>query len=330
MKRLSQTLPRGAHVSFFTSRVRPSSRRKPRFPLRPGKTETVNLHLDRTTFEVLEPFEPGPGPEPQLIVVPDLAGLTKEEAAAKLRDVALGLGAVSSQPSPQAQIGRVLAQKPIAGSRVPRGATIDVVIGSVQTLVTVPDLVGSSLGPARGLIAQSNLVVGKIDPPGAPDSSIVTSQEPKSESQVASGSAVDLQVRVAGESPPDVSVPSVVQLSLSAARKAILEAKLIMGDIQPADATDESIVIEQSPPADTKLEAWQCRGPHHEVPSRRAKRLGSAIISRKTSPRAGQVEGRQDQSRERPRGKLCDKAVTCRRCEGGARHLGRPRSEGAE
>ncbi|MET0253378.1 MAG: PASTA domain-containing protein [Terrimicrobiaceae bacterium] len=253
LKRLLETQSRGAHVSFLTSRGSPIFTRKTALSLGPGKAEIVNLHLDRTTFEVLEPFEPGPGPQPQLIVVPDLAGLTKEEAAAKLRDAALGLGAVSSQPSPQAQIGRVLAQKPIAGSRVPRGATIDVVIGSVQTLVRVPDLVGSPLGPARGLIAQSNLVVGKIDPPGAPDSSIVTSQEPKSESQVASGSAVDLQVRVAGESPPDVSVPSVVQLSLSAARKAILEAKLIMGDIQPADATDESIVIEQSPPADTKL-----------------------------------------------------------------------------
>ena len=253
LKRLLETQSRGAHVSFLTSRGSPIFTTKTALSLGPGKAEIVNLHLDRTTFEVLEPFEPGPGPQPQLIVVPDLAGLTKEEAAAKLRDAALGLGAVSSQPSPQAQIGRVLAQKPIAGSRVPRGATIDVVIGSIQTLVRVPDLVGSSLGPARGLIAQSNLVVGKIDPPGAPDSSIVTSQEPKSESQVASGSAVDLQVRVAGESPPDVSVPSVVQLSLSAARKAILEAKLIMGDIQPADATDESIVIEQSPPADTKL-----------------------------------------------------------------------------
>ena len=210
MKRLIETQPRGAYVSFLTFRGSPIFTTKTALSFGPGKTEIVNLHLDRTTFEVLEPFEPGPGPQPQLIVVPDLAGLTKEEAAAKLRDAALGLGAVSSQPSPQAQIGRVLAQKPIAGSRVPRGATIDVVIGSVQTLVRVPDLVGSSLGPARGLIAQSNLVVGKIDPPGAPDSSIVTSQEPKSESQVASGSAVDLQVRVAGESPPDVSVPSVV------------------------------------------------------------------------------------------------------------------------
>ena len=251
VKGLVQTQPRGAHVSFLTSRGSPIFTTKTSLPFAAGKTEIVNLHLDRTTFEVLEPFKPGPESEPQMVVVPDLAGLTENEAAGKLRDVGLSLGAVTSQPSPQAQVGRVLAQKPSAGSSVPRGASIDIFIGSDQTTVTVPDVIGSSLEQARSLIAQAKLALGKIDPPGA--TGVVISQEPKAGSQVAPGTAVDLQVRVAGEPPPDVSVPNVVQLSLSAARKAILEAHLIVGNVQPADAAEESIVIEQSPPANTKL-----------------------------------------------------------------------------
>ena len=62
LKRLSQTLPGGAHVSFFTSKGSPIFTTKTALPFAAGKTETVNLHLDRTSFEVLEPFEPGPRP----------------------------------------------------------------------------------------------------------------------------------------------------------------------------------------------------------------------------------------------------------------------------
>jgi beta-lactam-binding protein with PASTA domain len=252
VKRLSQTLPGGAHISFFTSKGSPIFTTKTSLPFAAGKTETVNLHLDRTTFEVLEPFKPGPGPEPQLVVVPDLVGLTKGEAVGKLRDVGLSLGAVTSQPAPQAQIGRVLAQKPNAGSNVARGAAIDIVIGSDQTTVTVPDVIGSSLEQARSLIAQAKLALGKIHPPGA--TGVVISQEPKAESQVAPDTAVDLEVRPAEQPPPLISVPNVLQLSLAAARKVIIETGLTIGTVKPSEAADESIVIDQSPAAGRDVE----------------------------------------------------------------------------
>lgn len=254
VKRLVETQPAGSHVSFFTSRGSPIFTTKTPLPSLPDRTEVVNLHLDRDTFEVLDPFKPGPGPEPQLIEVPDLIGLTQEEARAKLRDAHLTLGAVGFQPATAAQIGRVLVQKPDAGSKVAHGTSIDVVIGSEQVLVTVPDFAGSSLGQARSLIAQANLTVGKIEPPTAPDAGIVSAQEPKSASQVAPGTAVDLQVRPAEEPPPVVSVPNVLQSSLSASRKILSEVGLIAGNIQPADAADESIVVAQSPAAGKDVE----------------------------------------------------------------------------
>ena len=42
-------------------------------------------------------------------------------------------------------------------------------------------------------------------------------------------------------------MPNVLQSSLSAARKSIIEAGLIVGNVEPADASDESIVVEQAP-----------------------------------------------------------------------------------
>ncbi len=252
VKRLVETELSGAHVSFFTLRGSPIFTTKTSLPFAAGKTEIVNLHLDRTTFEVLEPFKPGPGPEPQLITVPDLVSLTKDEAAAKLRDVGLRLGAASSRPAPQAQIGRVLSHKPTAGSSVARGAAIDIVIGSDQTAVTVPDVVGSSLELARSLLAQANLVIGKIDPPGA--TGIVSAQEPKAGSQVSSGTAVDLEIRAAEQPPPLISVPNLLQSSLAAARKVIIETGLTIGTVKPSEAADESIVIDQSPAAGRDVE----------------------------------------------------------------------------
>ena len=122
-----------------------------------------------------------------------------------------------------------------------------IVVGVAQTQVTVPDVTGSSLDRARGLIAQANLVVGKIEPPAAPDAGVVTEQEPKARDKVAPGTAVNLQVRVLEETPPNVSVPNVLQSSLSAARKSIIEAGLVVGNVEPAHASNENIVVEQTP-----------------------------------------------------------------------------------
>jgi eukaryotic-like serine/threonine-protein kinase len=137
--------------------------------------------------------------------------LTEQEAVAKLRDLGFKLGSVTSQPSPQAQVGRILSQKAKAGSSVVRGAAIDIVIGSDQSLVTVPQVTGSSLERARTLLAKSNLAVGKIDPPDPPETSIVVAQEPKPQTQVALGTAIDLRVRVGDQPPPVISIPNVLK-----------------------------------------------------------------------------------------------------------------------
>jgi beta-lactam-binding protein with PASTA domain len=91
---------------------------------------------------------------------------------------------------------------------------------------------------------QANLAVGDIAPPGA--TGVVIAQEPKAGSQVAPGTAVDLTLRAA-EQPSMISAPNVLQGSLAAARKAILEVGLTIGTIKPPESADESIVIEQSP-----------------------------------------------------------------------------------
>ena len=193
------------------------------------------------TVPILQPTPP-PDVDPKSVTVPDVRGLQEDIAIAHLKTVGL-LVDVTTKEAGDDNVGRVIDQTPQPGVKVAPCSRVGIVVGVAQTKVTVPDVTGS-LDRARGLIAQANLVVGKIEPPAAPDTGIVTAQEPKAEDLVAPGTAVNLQVRV---TPPNVSVPNVLQSSLSAARKSIIEAGLIVGNVQPADASDESIVVEQAP-----------------------------------------------------------------------------------
>jgi beta-lactam-binding protein with PASTA domain len=193
------------------------------------------------TVPILQPTPP-PDVDPKSVTVPDVRGLQEDIAIAHLKTVGL-LVDVTTKEAGDDNVGRVIDQTPQPGVKVAPCSRVGIVVGVAQTKVTVPDVTGS-LDRARGLIAQANLVVGKIEPPAAPDTGIVTAQEPKADDLVAPGTAVNLQVRV---TPPNVSVPNVLQSSLSAAGKSIIEAGLIVGNVQPADASDESIVVEQAP-----------------------------------------------------------------------------------
>ena len=193
------------------------------------------------TVPILQPTPP-PDVDPKSVTVPDVRGLQEDIAIAHLKTVGL-LVDVTTKEAGDDNVGRVIDQTPQPGVKVAPCSRVGIVVGVAQTKVTVPDVTGS-LDRARGLIAQANLVVGKIEPPAAPDAGVVTEQEPKARDKVAPGTAVNLQVRV---TPPNVSVPNVLQSSLSAARKSIIEAGLIVGNVQPADASDESIVVEQAP-----------------------------------------------------------------------------------
>ena len=169
------------------------------------------------TVPILQPTPP-PDVDPKSVTVPDVRGLQEDIAIAHLKTVGL-LVDVTTKEAGDDNVGRVIDQTPQPGVKVAPCSTVGIVVGVAQTKVTVPDVTGS-LDRARGLIAQANLVVGKIEPPAAPDTGIVTAQEPKAEDLVAPGTAVNLQVRV---TPPNVSVPNVLQSSLSAAGSRLSE-----------------------------------------------------------------------------------------------------------
>lgn len=79
---------------------------------------------------------PTPSPAPQLIAVPDLEGMTQEEAQDALEEAGLSYD-IRYRPSAQDE-GTVIETRPGAGEQVPPGTEILLVISSGPTTSSVP------------------------------------------------------------------------------------------------------------------------------------------------------------------------------------------------
>jgi hypothetical protein len=139
---------------------------------------------------------------PQVVVAPNLVGLSQEQAGAQLTQAGLNLGRINALPS-QHLAGTVISQTPAPGDSLRPGGTVDIAIsagpppGTTRTgEVVVPSLIGLPQTEAAQALAQVGLSVGTIS--AAPSSNFaagtVVSESPASGSSVATGSTVELVV----------------------------------------------------------------------------------------------------------------------------------------
>jgi serine/threonine-protein kinase len=68
---------------------------------------------------------------PDVVVVPDLAGTTEAEASSELMDEGFDV-VLLQEPSLAVAEGHVIRTEPAAGTAVPRGSTINLVVSSGQ------------------------------------------------------------------------------------------------------------------------------------------------------------------------------------------------------
>ena len=139
-----------------------------------------------------EPCPPPPEPEPETVKVPDVVGLPEAQAVEVLKKAKLGIGERTTRLAPN-QVGLVLAQNPLAGSEVPGGSSVDLVIG-VAKPVPVPKVVGLRFEAARERLLAAGLTLGTVkeqdgEPPG-----FVLEQSPEAGEEVPPGTPVHLVV----------------------------------------------------------------------------------------------------------------------------------------
>lgn len=131
-----------------------------------------------------------------VILVPDLKGLTLDQARERLEKMNLSVGAIENGSDPSMPPNVIISQSPSPSSKVDKNTLVNIVINT-QVQEKVPDLTGMSLQDAQKALISAHLTVGnvsasdgrtKVDDPQA----VVVFQSPKGSSTLAYGGTVDL------------------------------------------------------------------------------------------------------------------------------------------
>ncbi len=178
------------------------------------------------------------------VQVPNLDGLTIEQATNALDDFQLRLGAqtpeVSDRPS-----GTIIAQQPAAGETLEQNQAVNVTISGGLEQATVPQLVGlTSLDSVRLALSDANLQLGTIkEKASSQPTGYVLAQDPPEGTQVEAGSMISISV-----SSGQVRVPAVIGVSEAQARSDLVQVGLDAQVVKQSDDTVASgTVLAQSP-----------------------------------------------------------------------------------
>ncbi len=195
----------------------------------------------------------------QSVTVPDVAGMTVNEASTALTDVGLKLGTVTYKSSPGAAQGAVLSQTPAAGASVDKGSSIDVVAAGVATKAA-PNLLGLSQEQATAAITDAGFATGAIA--AAYDASAavgqVIDQAPAAGTQLLPGSQIAFAVSkgpAPSASPQASAVPDVVGQTQEQAVSALQAAGFtVVVEKVPDASAPAGTVVDQTPSSGVLVE----------------------------------------------------------------------------
>jgi beta-lactam-binding protein with PASTA domain/tRNA A-37 threonylcarbamoyl transferase component Bud32 len=140
---------------------------------------------------------------------------------------------------------RIIRQAPAPGTKLTRGAEVDLVVSSGAPLVAVPSIVGYTSADAQRELANSKLRARIVERYGNEPKDQVVAVAPAPGQQLREGSPVTLTVSK-GLQP--AHVPNVVSMNVDDARGALrkLGLNLNVVDKQPSDAIPQDTIMSQA------------------------------------------------------------------------------------
>ena len=134
---------------------------------------------------------------PEQVAVPDVTGLSRDSAEARLRDAHFAVE-VDEQDSEDVPEGDVISQNPAAGTDLARGSTVTITVSTGKPQVVVPDVVGMKEPKANSALSRAGLtpVRAEREVTDPTQDGVVVEQRPSSGSQVDKGSQVTIVVGV--------------------------------------------------------------------------------------------------------------------------------------
>ena len=149
---------------------------------------------------------------PPTVPIPDLVDRSRINAEVVLKSNELKRGRIILEPSPFLNLVKEMryqGRKIEAGTRIPKGSSIDLVVGDGNGPAdfTIGDLVGDSYDRALFKLAGWNLHLGKVEIPEEVDTTgvetFVFRQYPVAGDSVRVGDPVDLWIAPKGYEPPE-------------------------------------------------------------------------------------------------------------------------------
>ena len=153
------------------------------------------------------------------IEVPDLAGLTVEEAAAALKKSDLKVGRVSEKYSDTFETGLLIDGIPASGSPVRKDSTVDLIVSKGLEQVELTNFQGKTSDQAQSELTAAGLIVSsKYEYSDSIPVGTVISQTPSDVSTIGKGQKIEL---VISKGPSKIFIPNVYSLSKLAATKIL-------------------------------------------------------------------------------------------------------------
>jgi len=183
--------------------------------------------------------------------VPDLVGLSEAEARSLLPQLTLTVGTVTYQYNDTVPAGIVISHSPPAGTEVPVGSAVDLVVSLGKP--AVPYVVGLTATDANLALAAVTLTVGTrvYEYNDTIPKDVVISQDPNAGTIVNVGSAVNLLVSLGRPIVPDVV--GMTQADANAAIIAVDSLQVGQVTYEYHDTVPQGIVIRQDPNAGTAV-----------------------------------------------------------------------------
>lgn len=184
---------------------------------------------------------------PKDVLLPDLTGLTLEEATTKAEESKIVVEVFEEKYDVEIAEGLIISQDPIyqPNFTVKEGSKINVVVSKGQEIVKVTKLVGKTKDEARKELKELGLEMElEEDYSDDVEAGIVIEQDKQEGEEILAGSIVKLKVSLGIE---QVEVPDLTGLSEDEAKNKITEAKLkwIRTD-KIKDSSKETGVVGQS------------------------------------------------------------------------------------
>jgi beta-lactam-binding protein with PASTA domain len=168
----------------------------------------------------------------QSVTVPNVVGMTQQQAEDALRERGLGSQVVQNANTDEQAAGNVFRQEPPAGRTARPGRTVKIMVSLGPPTYTVPNLIGETLDKAPGILERARLQLGQVQRVYVRSAKRgrIVNQNPIAGASLGSPAPVDITVEDNSGLPAAI-VPLLTGRTLAQAEDELVQANLHLAKV---------------------------------------------------------------------------------------------------